>query len=123
MVLQLRHYSSCCLSTGGLVEKALVPHDGFVMGRGSLWWITASDPNRRKYPFTNRLATGRSCNQRLKDHLNNRSGLLSAEGCAPPPFHFLATTRNCLPKSGQANFNFKYRRNIQTGGCPPRDIV
>jgi hypothetical protein len=40
-----------------------------------------------------------------------------------PHLHFLATTRNCLPKSGQVNFNFKYRRNIHTGGCPPRDIV
>src|SRR5450756_1555905 len=30
MVLHLRHYSACGLPTGGLVEKALVPHDGFV---------------------------------------------------------------------------------------------
>src|ERR1035437_5441677 len=32
MELNLRHYSSCGLPTGGLIEKALVPHDGFVTG-------------------------------------------------------------------------------------------
>src|SRR5580704_4428943 len=32
MELNLRHYSSCGLPTGGLIEKALVPHDGLVTG-------------------------------------------------------------------------------------------
>ena len=32
MELHLCHYSSCCPPTGGLVEKALVSHDGFVTG-------------------------------------------------------------------------------------------
>jgi hypothetical protein len=32
MELHLRHYSSCGLPTGGLAEKALVPHDWFVTG-------------------------------------------------------------------------------------------
>src|ERR1039458_1927718 len=32
MELHLCHHSSCGLPTGGLVEKALVPHDGFVTG-------------------------------------------------------------------------------------------
>lgn len=32
MELNLRPYSSCGLPTGGLIEKALVPHDGLVTG-------------------------------------------------------------------------------------------
>jgi len=36
--------------------------------------------------------------------------------------HFLPTIRNCLPKIGQANLNFKYRRNIQIGGFLLWDI-
>src|ERR1039458_3978405 len=32
MELYLRHYSSCRFPTGGLIEKALVPHDWFVAG-------------------------------------------------------------------------------------------
>ena len=36
-----------------------------------------------------------------------------------PAFHLLATTRNCFPKSGHANFNFKYKRSIHSGCCRP----
>jgi hypothetical protein len=32
MKLHLRYDSSCCLPTGSLIEKALVPRDGFVAG-------------------------------------------------------------------------------------------
>src|ERR1700730_9820515 len=32
MELHLRHHPSCRLPTGCLIEKALVPHDGFVTG-------------------------------------------------------------------------------------------